>query len=858
MVGDARDKTNFPTQKRWMRRFIAAFGRLTLSIILGIAALGTGLLLWAYKEFESDLPTNLSAVTDYSPLRASQVLSADGETIGEFFVEKRTLVPIEQVPKIVRLAFVAAEDVRFFEHGGIDYQGIARAAWANLRAGSVVQGGSTITQQVAKLLLLSKERSLARKIREALLAHRIEKHLSKDQILGIYLNHVYLGHGAYGIGSAAAAYFGKTVEDLSPGEAAMLAAMPKAPGRSTPFANFDRAKARQLYVIGQMESLGFLTAEAAATAREEALVLVSRGRSLRNVAAPYFVEEIRKRIADDYGDEDLLRDGLRIQTTLNLRLQHAAEAAVRGGLEEIERGLGFQGPLATLSGAALQSFLTELPRPHGPHGFDPDDPEQQGYLLPTPPVDPTPEAAAELDIIDATEPGATLPEKTARQLANRAGMRRKKAAAAAPPAPVPAPDLNTPYVAAITVLTAERIEVGSGALRANVEATASRELRDFATKDGKRLKLGDLIAVQFAIDPDRSGRFIARPATAPTVQAALVALDPHSGHLLALVGGYDYESSQFNRATQARRQIGSAIKPFIYAAAVEKGLTPLTIRWDVPVRFRTASGIWAPHNYRPEYLGRMTLRTALEKSINTVAAQLTAELGVVGVIDLMRKSGIQSKLPHQLSLALGTADLSPLELAYGIASFPAGGKRVEPVSILRILDGERNPLKLVGQGSTPSTDRVIGPEAAYIITHMMEAVAESGTAKKAKALGRPVAGKTGTSTGFRDAWFVGFTPELLCIVWVGRDDFTPIGHDMTGGKTALPIWMSFMTEALKGRPVQDFKPPANTLFVRADPVTGLPALPTDRKSRLVPFRRGTLTPAFRRPDSDARFNADAF
>jgi penicillin-binding protein 1A len=855
MVGDTRNKTNFPTRKRFIRRFVATFGRLFLSIAFGILALATGLIIWAYHEFESDLPTNLNAVTDYSPLRASQVLSADGETIGEFFVEKRTLVPIENVPEVVRRAFIAAEDVRFFDHGGIDYLGIARAAWANLRAGSVIQGGSTITQQVAKLLLLSKERSLARKIREALLAHRIEKRLSKKQILGIYLNHVYLGHGAYGIGSAASAYFGKNVEDLSPGEAAMLAAMPKAPGRSTPFADFNRAKARQLYVIGQMESLGFLNAAESTTAREEALVLVSRGRSLRNVAAPYFVEEIRKRIADDFGDEDLLRDGLRIQTTLDMRLQRAGEAAVRGGLEEIERGLGFQGPLATLAGAALQSFLTGLPRPHGPNGFDPDDPEQQGYLLTSPVVDP-PAAEGETDIIDATQPGATLPEKTARQLANRAGMRRKKPVAT--PIPVPAPDPDTPYVAAITTLTSDRLEVGSGALRALIEPGAARELRSFATGDGRKLRLGDLIAVQFAANPEHANQWLARPATRPTVQAALVAIDPHTGHLLAMVGGYDYESSQFNRATQARRQIGSAIKPFIYAAAIQKGLTPLTIRWDVPVRFRTASGIWAPHNYRPEYLGRMTLRTALEKSINTVAAQLTAELGVVRVIDLMRKSGIQSKLPHQLSLALGTADLSPFELAYGIASFPAGGKHVAPISILRILDGERNPLKIEPPSRPAGMDRVVDPEVAYIITHMMEAVAESGTAKKAKALGRPVAGKTGTSTGFRDAWFVGFTPELLCIVWVGRDDFTPIGHDMTGGKTALPIWMQFMTEALKGRPVQDFKPPANTLFVRADPETGMPALPSDRKSRLIPFRRGTLTPAFRRPDADARFNAEAF
>jgi penicillin-binding protein 1A len=332
-------------------------------------------------------------------------------------------------------------------------------------------------------------------------------------------------------------------------------------------------------------------------------------------------------------------------------------------------------------------------------------------------------------------------------------------------------------------------------------------------------------------------------ATTPPVQGALVALDPHTGHLLAMVGGYDFDDSQFNRATQARRQIGSAIKPFIYAAAIDRGMTPMTIKWDAPVKFKTSSGIWAPHNYKPEYLGPLTLRTALSKSINTIAAQLVAQIGVDGLVDVMRDLGVTSPVPHALSLALGTADLGLEETAYALASFPAGGKLVRRRSILRISDADGRTVE--EHTGPPLTEQRLSPETAYIVTDMMKGVVEAGTGRKAQALGRPVAGKTGTSTNYRDAWFYGFTPEIVCGVWVGRDDFKPIGHDATGGQVSLPIWLDYMREALKGQPIRDFPLPPGVVMARANPETGEPAPPSNPKSRLIPFKRGTLPPAFR-------------
>jgi penicillin-binding protein 1A len=865
-----------------------------LSSILRIAALSLagalivgGILAYrAYRAFAFDLPPRLDAVTDYRPLRASQVFSADGEMIGQFYVEKRVLLPVSEIPPVVRHAFVAAEDARFYSHGGVDYLGIVRAAFANLRAGHVVQGGSTITQQVAKLLIVGKERSIGRKVREAMLAHRIEGALGKDQILGIYLNHVYLGHGAYGVAAAAAAYFGKDVKDLSAAEAALLAGLPKAPGRATPFHDFARAQARQRYVIDQMQNLGFLTPAAAETARHEALVLVSRDQSLTNVAAPYFVETIRRYVADNYGDEELLERGLRIYTTLDMRKQRAAEAAVRNGLLDLERRLGWDGPIGHLDVEQRHRLLSGRPRPFGPAGFLPEgflinDAEQDDYLLMpgaetagAQPVDP--HAA----LIDATKPGAHLPEPVAKYVVGETNAAERKARAEArkrpaakPAAPEPFVDPATTYAAMVTVSgnSIKHVTVSSGTLTVTLDPADEARLLAWESKSA-HIATGDVVPVQFRQLPGPRSEargaagvrgtaagnhhLVATLASPPSVQGALIAIDPSTGELVSMVGGYDYAQSQFNRARQAHRQIGSAMKPFIYATAIDRGMTELTIKYDAPVKFKTASGVWAPHNYKHEFLGPLTLRTAIAKSVNTVSAQLVAQMGVDAVIDTMRRLGIRSALPRSLSLALGTADLTLEEVAYGLATFPAGGEEVKPIMIRRLLDADGHVLE--DHTAPVPRARKISPETAYIVTDLMKGVVEIGTGKKARELGRPAAGKTGTSTNYRDAWFFGFTPDLLCGVWIGRDDFKPIAHDATGGQVALPVWLSFMRQALQGTPPRDFQAPPGIVFARADPEKGLPAPPSKTGSRLTPFKRGTLPPSFRSAAYGARFSDEQF
>ena len=820
--------------------------RIVGGLAFGLAALSAGLGYWVYRQFASDLPANLSAITDYQPIRASQIWSADGELIGEFFVEKRVLLPIEQIPDLVRKAFVAAEDGRFYKHGGVDYLGVLRAAWANLRARQVVQGGSSITQQVAKILIVGQERSLARKVREALLAFRIEKRLRKDQILGIYLNHVYLGHGAYGLASAATAYFGKSVAELTVAEAAMLAALPKAPGNITPLRDFDRAHSRQHYVLDQMRELGFITAAQAEAAASEPLMLVAHTRAMTNVAAPYFVETVRKHVAERYGDEDLLRRGFRIYTTLDMRRQRAAESALRRGLQDLQRRLLFDGPIGHLDVEQRRQLAAGQPRPVGPGGFNLDE-EQSPFLMAL----PDPPAA----IVDATNPGARLLDSAAKRAAGEAWAQRRRVAR---DAPLFDTDPDTIYAAAVTSL-GRKVVVASGGLVVPLDPASEAQALAWAGPRGERLGTGDVLPVYFRTQSG-SGHghreeFLAHLASAPAVQGALIALDPSNGHLVSMVGGYDYNKSQFNRATQAHRQIGSAIKPFVYAAAIEHGMTPLTIKWDAPVKFKTASGMWAPHNYKPDYLGPVTLRTALAKSINTVSAQIVAQIGVDSVIDLMRRLGITSKLPHSLSLALGTPDLTLQEVAYGLAAFPAGGKLVTPLFIVKIVDADGRVLE--DHTAPPPREDRLSPETAYVVTDLMKGVVEIGTGKKARELGRPAAGKTGTSTNYRDAWFFGFVPELLCGVWVGRDDFKPVGHDATGGQVALPIWLSYMQEALRSVPVRDFEPPPGVIFVRADPEKGVPATPDKPGSRLMPLRRGTLPPAFR-AGSSGRFSDERF
>jgi penicillin-binding protein 1A len=787
-----------PRRRRKRFSFIRFF---ILLFIMG-GAFAAGLGYWGYREFEKDLPERWSALTDYKPSRASRVFSSEGELIGEFYLQKRIVLPYDQIPRHVMQAFVAAEDNRFFDHHGIDPLGIVRAAFANMKAGHVVQGGSTITQQVAKLMLVGNERNVFRKIREAILAHKIETRLKKEQILAIYLNHVYLGHGAYGVQAAGEVYFGKDAKDLTVAEAAMLGGLPKAPTEDSPFSAFKRAKDRQRYVLGQMLDNKFITDGQYRDALHESIAIISRDTPLNHLAAPYFVEHIRKIVQAKYAGRDLYDRGLKIFTTLDMRQQRAAEQAVHIGLDAVDRRFSFRGPVTHLEDSELQQFLEGMPRPYG--GVKSDAAAAAGVLV------------KDKAYLASFEHGS------------------KKAFA--------------------------RI----GALRVPLDEYDAARIVRWTEKRGNKLGPGDLIPVRVAqVEVKRgSGKKAyselveqAQLAQRPEVQAALVALDPANGHLTAMVGGYDYDVSQFNRATQARRQAGSSIKPYIYSAALENGFTEMSVVQDAPVSIKTAAGWWSPHNYKPEFLGSVTLRTALQKSLNTVSVRLVAAMGVDKVIEQIRKFGITAPIVRHPSIALGTPEVTLLEHTYGYATFPAMGMQVNPVLITKIVDADGNTVE---EYKAEPSRRRIPADTAYVMVDMLKNVVEKGTGQKAKELGRPAGGKTGTSNDFKDNWFMAFTRDLVCGVWVGRDDFKSIGNDATGGTTAAPIWTEFMKAAHPNTPVRDFDSPPGVYFARATPERGTPARPGTPGSLLIPFKRGTMPAQFARSEGHAQFSDQVF
>ena len=702
-------------------------------------------------------------------------------------------------------AFVAAEDNRFFDHHGIDPLGIVRAAFANFKAGRVVQGGSTITQQVAKLMLVGNERNVFRKIREAILAHKIETRLKKEQILAIYANHVYLGHGAYGVQAAAEVYFGKDAKDLTIGEAAMLGGLPKAPTEDSPAGNFKRAKDRQRYVLGQMLDNKFITDAQYRDALQESIAIISKDVPLNHIAAPYFVEHIRKMVQAKYAGRDLYDRGLKIYTTLDMRQQRAAEAAVRNGLDAVDHRFGFRGPVVHLDDDKLAKFFDAVPTPYTGPKQDPTLAEQAA--------------------------GVIVPNKIYLASFERQG---KKAFA--------------------------RV----GALRVVLDEYDAARIVRWTERRGNKMDAGDLIPVRVAKVEVKHGSgkkaYVetieqAQLAQRPEVQAALVAVDPTNGHLTAMVGGYDYDLSQFNRATQARRQAGSSIKPYIYSAALENGFTEMSIVQDSPVSIKTAAGWWSPHNYKPQYLGSVTLRSALQHSLNTVSVRLVAAMGVDKVIEQIRKFGITAQIVRHPSIALGTPEVTLMEHVYGYATFPAMGMEVKPVLFTKIVDADGN---VVEQYKPEPPRRRIAADTAYVMVDMLKNVVERGTGQKAKELGRPAGGKTGTSNDFKDNWFMAFTRDLVCGVWVGRDDFKSIGNDATGGTTAAPIWTEFMKAGHPNTPVRDFDPPAGVYFARATPEKGTPARPGTPGSMLIPFKRGTLPSQFARGEGKAQLTDQIF
>ncbi|MBU5612014.1 penicillin-binding protein 1A [Geomonas azotofigens] len=775
----------------------------TLKYLLWGAAGGSTLMLLAFLGYFFYLLGALPKVdrlADYRPPILSQVYGQDGTLVGEFYLERRTVVPVDKMPKRLIQAFVAAEDSNFYQHKGIDYVGVARAAVKNLISMRKKEGASTITQQVAKSMLLTPEKKFSRKLKEAILAKRMEERLTKDEILYIYLNQIYLGAGAYGVQLAAETYFGKEVDKLNLAEMAMLAGLPKAPNSYSPIKHLERAKERQGYVLERMVKEGYITQAEADYAKATPIVI----QPLKKVNAEqsaYFLEQVRQQLVEKYGEERLYKDGLKIYTTMNAEMQRAAYDSVVNGLKAVDKRQGFRGAARYLAEAEVEPFCKKVE----------DDIDELSLK----------QGAVYQGVVTGVDPAK-------HELTVRVGDR-------------------------------------TGTLsRKNMDWAGKVELvNSYGKPQAKRaIGLGAVLELQVKEpDKNRTGAVFALDQV-PEAQAALIAIDPMTGGVRAMVGGYDYKKSQFNRAMQAKRNPGSAFKPIIYAAALEHGMTTASIIDDSQVEYESGGDkAWKPKNYDNVYRGPVTMREALTNSINVVSVKILEQIGVGTAIDYAKKLGITSPLASNLTLALGSSSVTPMELTSAYAVFASGGYRTTPYFVTKVLDRDGNVLEEVQEPKVPvfgqmssatATDApaeaegeegkvppavpqpgqpvlteatggvipVIPPETAFIMTNLMQSVVSSGTGGRARALGRPVAGKTGTTNDMKDAWFVGYVPQLVAGVWVGYDQERSLGAGGSGGQAAAPIWTEFMQRALSGVPVKSFPTPGNVTFALIDPRNG--------------------------------------
>ncbi len=721
-----------------------AFGIVALCLVL-VALLGIAAVS-AYPN----LPT-LEVLTDYHPKIPLRIYSAEGFLLGEFGDERRTVVRISDVPAELKQAILAAEDERFYEHSGVDYIGVLRAAYSNFTAGETRQGASTITMQVARNFFLSKEKTLARKFNEALLAFKIEANLTKNEILELYLNQIFLGQRAYGFAAAAQAYYGKSLQQLSLAEIAMLAGLPKAPSRFNPVANPKRARQRQQYVLRRMRDLGYITGEQYQSSDIDAPPVRAQAAE-KAIQADYFTEMVRQAVYDRYREEAYSR-GLHVFTTLLKAHQEAAHQSLRKGLLDYDRRHGYRGPEANVS----------LP----PRASD----------------DELEEALQDFGEVEGLIPA----------IVREAGSQNVKAYRKG----------------------GENVELSGDALRFAQAALGDK------VAPAQRIRRGSIIRLV----KDDKGRW--QISQIPEVEGALVSIDPGDGRILALVGGFDFNRSKFNHVTQALRQPGSAFKPFVYSAALEKGFTAATVINDAPLRFeagQTGGEAWEPKNYDGSFDGPMRLRTALAKSKNLVSVRIMQAIGPKYAQDYIARFGFDPKLnPPYLTLALGAGAVTPLQMAVGYSAFANGGFRIEPNYIARIVDDrgkmleESQPTR-AGAGA----ERIIDPRNAFLMTSLMQDVVRYGTATKAKSLGRSdLAGKTGTTNDFIDAWFAGYQPSLVAVAWIGFDTPRSLGKGETGGQAALPMWIGYMAKALKGVPETKLVPPAGVVSTRINPESGL-------------------------------------
>ncbi len=701
-----------------------------------ITSLLTGIL---YLILLFQLP-NIKTLNDYNPPLATRILSADGTVIGYLYKEKRILVPLVELPPHLVQAFIASEDARFFKHRGVDFLSILRALWKNIWAGEIVQGGSTITQQVTKSLLLSPEKSLSRKIKEAVLSYRLDQNLSKEDILYIYLNQIYLGHGAYGVEAAARTYFGKKARDLTLSESALLAGLPQAPSRYSPLLHFPKAKERQRYVLKRMVEEGFVS-ETEAQAAAETPVFLNNNQEPNLTIAPHFVDLVRKYLYRTWGSDFVLKAGLVVQTTLDLSFQKAATEAVLNGTQAIQSRHVYS---RTVKNIPPEKFDDYCPKSDQsiPEGNRHASEFTSGLVIQIDSIAQTAKVCLGQEWAVIPLPGAASPASQVKEQGDDEGLVKREA---------PSP----PF------------------------------------------KVGDVVRLRR--DPVS---FSLKILDQNQVEAALLCIETRTGSIKALVGGKNHSQTEFNRAVQARRQPGSSFKPIIYAAALEKGLTPETVLMDTPIYYR-GTPAWVPQNFDHKFLGPTTLRTALIQSRNIVSIKILQRIGIPYAIQFAKRLGISSPLYPNLSLALGSSGVSLWEMVTAYNSFPNLGQRVGPYFIQQISDRYRRTIYVY----PPKPEQVMDPGTAYKMNQLLQAVVKEGTGWRLKALGKPVAGKTGTTNDFRDAWFIGFTPQYTTGVWAGVDDLTPLGPGETGAQAASPIVLEFFQKALSQIPAQEFPIP---------------------------------------------------
>jgi len=758
-----------------MRRFFKYFLILAACLVILVVGAGAGLFYWAASE----LPT-IKQITDYNPPLTTTIYSSENKTLGYLSKENRFLRSKDQMPRHVRRAFLAAEDSGFYEHGAIDFMGILRAAIKNLRAGQIVQGGSTITQQVVKSLLLTPQRSYKRKLKEAILAYRLEKYLSKDEILTIYLNEIYLGEGAYGVEAAARVYFGKHADELTVSESALLAGLPKAPSLYNPYENSDQARQRRAYVLRQMRDLGWISRKHYRTAVGEPLDLRSMKDPTWRVA-PDYVEQVRRWLIDRFGRERVYEDGLRVYTAADMKHQQAAEEAVRSGLEASTKRRGWRGPLKSSNATAAREFLGEQ------NASEKIKTLRQGEWIKV--------------LVDEVESGGARV-----RFANETAW----------------------------------IDVESMGWCREINPEKAHENVPDVEDATKVLDSGDVVWASLESEnPEREEGWLLRLQQRPKVQGALFSMDPESGKVRALIGGYDFDASEFNRATQAERQPGSAFKPIVYSAAFDNGMTPATQVLDAPIVYqdKATNSTWKPQNYERMNFGPTMLRTALVKSRNLVTIRVAREIGIKTVIERAKTLGLKGDFPEDLSVSLGSGSVTLRNMCKAYSAFArSDGSVVEPRLVLKVTDAWGETI----YESNKTVQNALSPQTSYIMADLMQQVVQHGTAWRVKhSMNRPLAGKTGTTDNQKDAWYMGYSPYLLTGIFVGFDDPKPMGKYETGSRAASPIWVDYRKDVESDYPAQDFTKPRGIVMARVDAETGLLAGPDTEESFMIPFKAGT-------------------